>query len=974
MIYSFIVVLLLLVSCSEHPIAVEAPAITNKTKEELQDLYLEPMPQPLDILEDSVLSEFFLPFAPRTSSRASKGGFVVKSSECATLTCHRGGCEASYRPNGVRCGNKKTDVCDADDACDGNGNCVDLKSTALCREAVGECDPADYCDGIDNTCPDFKTSAGVKCGPPVDLENEPCDRKDQCDGQGNCVDLVFQSHKICEPGVEQECNPLDHCNGVDKTCPVTFAPAGKSCNTDATLDTCDLPDECDGDGTCVDLKTPAGTECEHAHGFCRPQAECDGTNSACISNFAPLGTPCGPTLEGECNELGLCEDGFQQVLDSCPNGTPPFVDNDNDTFSDDCDCNDNDPSIYLGTPCTAPDACFATICTQEGDDPPSCEQENFVDGTGCTNSTSSNACAEGGFCTSGTCVTEVAPSTTVCRASAGECDNTEFCDGTSTSCPPDSLLSAGTPCGNMQNNFCIAAQTCDGQSQDCAPDTTDIDGLVSNTSAGNCPTSTPTPICSEGLNYCMDKDLTDQTTNPKTVLIGEVGTSLPQYGTSISIHGDYAVVSEPNSDHFGTIFVYHFDSDTSAVPTLIATLYTPGRTADNNVVIEDFGRSVSLYNNRFAVGAPLADAYYDSNTSDSKCDMGDKNKSAGAVYVFRINGDNTISTEARLQGTNIGFPQDQQDNCQLETGEDDVLTSDSNFGYDVAISENYLVAGAPHDTSSTTGFAYIYTRNGDTWGAPQLIGSSLTDGQAQFGTSVAISPDENKIAFGAPFHDTDHDNNGNLQTYLRQGTLFYGPKSNITGENGGDRFGYDVSITNNLLLTGAPEYNDEGRIYLYSVLSDATLGDLTTFSPPDSNTSGQFFGATVSLDRSHNGHSFLVGSTQWEVSQGGGIGGSTYTYGYFSYYSVKQSLSSIVPSDFSLVSAQSGYEYNIFLDNGLIYSCQQDIELGNAVSNDSNRIAIGAVNYIDNTAGSCGFSSPDQANPIGAAAFQFFPY
>lgn len=971
--YSIIIGIFLFTSCAQH---LEQKAAPGKGEEGKKSTSIAEPRAPINLLDDTGLIEPFAPFWPYLGhgGGAKKIGFQ-EASQCAIIICKDTGCVTRFRSQGIPCGNKKIDVCDKDDACDGNGNCVDLKSNALCSEAKSICDPEDFCNGIDNFCPDTKTTAGVKCGEEVDFAAFPCDRVNECDGQGNCVDLVHQSYKICESGVESECNPLDHCDGIHKTCPNIFAAAGKSCNKEASFERCDLPDECDGQGHCIDQKALAGTVCEHAHDLCRPDAECDGVSPFCPETFAPVGTPCGALLLGTCDAEGLCRDNAQElVTDNCPAGTGSDPDNDQDTYSTACDCNDNDPTVYLGTPCSPASACFEDICTQESSNPPSCEPVNFANGTGCQNNNSNDPCAEGGYCSSGTCLTSISPSGTVCRASSDDCDETEFCDGVSTSCPSDALDPSGTPCGDMENNFCIAAQTCSGQSASCSAAVTYIDGIPSSSTASDCSGDTSKSICSVGVDYCMNPDLTNATNNPKTVLFGDEGVASPQFGISVSMHGDYAVVGEPGSAQLGTVFVYHFASPNTAVPTLIATIYSPGTDPQGNHVVEQFGTSVSLYNNRFAVGAPFADGYYDRNTADSDCDMGDKLQDVGAVYMYRINGDNTVTLEERLQGGNIGFPADQENNCDLEVGQDDLPGSDSNFGYDVALSDSYMVAGGPHNTNDTTGFIYVYTRNNEDWGSPQLIGSSVFDGGAQFGFSVAISPDGNKIAIGAPFHDTDHDNNGNFQTYVRQGTVFTGPQYNQTGLNGGDRLGYDVSITNTLLAVGVPQYNDRGGVYLFQVLDDATLGLDSFIDPIDSETDDQFFGASVSLDRSHNGHGLLIGAPTYAIQQGGGVGGSNYQYGYFAYFSVTQSLSNVVPADFVRLSAQSGYSYNVFNNNQSV-SCQQELQLGNSLANDSNRIAIGALGYTATNAGSCALSgSAGFSNPVGAVSFQFFPY
>lgn len=93
----------------------------------------------------------------------------------------------------------------------------------------------------------------------------------------------------------------------------------------------------------------------------------------------------------------------------------------------------------------------------------------------------------GGFCTDGVCCGSrcdgncescsaagacvPAPSTTVCRASAGLCDPVaERCDGTSGTCPADARAAAGTTCRAVAGT-CDVAETCDGSSAACPADT-----------------------------------------------------------------------------------------------------------------------------------------------------------------------------------------------------------------------------------------------------------------------------------------------------------------------------------------------------------------------------------------------------------------------------------------------------------------------------------------------------------------------
>src|SRR5207245_364761 len=81
-----------------------------------------------------------------------------------------------------------------------------------------------------------------------------------------------------------------------------------------------------------------------------------------------------------------------------------------------------------------------------------------------------------------------ASSSTVCRASAGQCDVAETCTGTSGACPADGFASASTSCtGGSQGGACDndAADHCTGSSNSCV-DVFRAASVTCRSSAGQC--------------------------------------------------------------------------------------------------------------------------------------------------------------------------------------------------------------------------------------------------------------------------------------------------------------------------------------------------------------------------------------------------------------------------------------------------------------------------------------------------------
>jgi hypothetical protein len=74
--------------------------------------------------------------------------------------------------------------------------------------------------------------------------------------------------------------------------------------------------------------------------------------------------------------------------------------------------------------------------------------------------------------TSVTCPADtVKASGTECRAAAaGGCDAAETCDGTSVTCPADTVKASGTECRAAAAGGCDVPETCDGTSVTCPAD------------------------------------------------------------------------------------------------------------------------------------------------------------------------------------------------------------------------------------------------------------------------------------------------------------------------------------------------------------------------------------------------------------------------------------------------------------------------------------------------------------------------
>jgi len=182
-----------------------------------------------------------------------------------------------------------------------------------------------------------------------------------------------------------------------------------------------------------------------------------------------------------------------------------------------------------------------------------------------------------------------------------------------------------------------------------------------------------------------------------------------------------------------------------------------------------FGWSVAVSGDTLVVGSP----FESSSAIGVNGNQTDNSTSAsGAVYAFVRNG-TTWSQQAYLKASNTE-------------------TNDM-FGYDVAVSGDTLVAGAPSEDSNATGVngnqadnstensgaAYVFVRNGTTWSQQAYLKASNTGASDAFGISVAVSSEtvivgsEARGNFGAAYVFVLNGGTWCQQAYIQSGSRDY---------------------------------------------------------------------------------------------------------------------------------------------------------------------------------------------------------
>lgn len=269
---------------------------------------------------------------------------------------------------------------------------------------------------------------------------------------------------------------------------------------------------------------------------------------------------------------------------------------------------------------------------------------------------------------------------------------------------------------------------------------------------------------------------------------------LNEFGWSVAISGDWAVVGDPSEEHplagegedrdnIGCAHVYHFNGvEWNHNIKLTASNGWGSPEAGGIGAGDEFGYSVAVDGDVIAIGAP-----------NQGIGAGSAN---GAVYIYEWDGANW--TETFLQA--------------------DVPVESSRFGSAVGVSGDYMVSGAPGVFNGAfEGYISLFHNDGN-WAVNTT--QSATDSQAgnMFGASVSIIP--NKLIVGAYGFNTK---TGKVYTYDYTQGMFE-TRFEASDKNIGDEFGYSCGLAENTLIVGAQkternhlEPAQEGTAYFYPI-------------------------------------------------------------------------------------------------------------------------------------------------------------
>jgi len=231
--------------------------------------------------------------------------------------------------------------------------------------------------------------------------------------------------------------------------------------------------------------------------------------------------------------------------------------------------------------------------------------------------------------------------------------------------------------------------------------------------------------------------------------------STGRLGYCADIQGDYAILGAPYTtvngvSQVGAAYIYYYDGTNWIEQQKLI--------ADDGVLSDEFGTSVTIHGTWAAVAAPRAD--FGGNTN------------RGAVYVFQFNGVEWVQTQKIIDvnggnGDNYGWSVS-MDDTQIaigvitdngDTGAIQIFTYDGTewllqhhvvpgggvsgdwFGSSVSINGSTMVVGSDSDTYiySSEGSVYFFTFDGVNWIQQQKLYCTVPGTDFRFGKSISLS-------------------------------------------------------------------------------------------------------------------------------------------------------------------------------------------------------------------------------------------
>ncbi|MDY7109093.1 MAG: C1 family peptidase, partial [Planctomycetota bacterium] len=396
-------------------------------------------------------------------------------------------------------------------------------------------------------------------------------------------------------------------------------------------------------------------------------------------------------------------------------------------------------------------------------------------------------------------------------------------------------------------------------------------------------------------------------------LLASDGAAGDEFGAAVAISGDVAVVGARDEDaggeDAGAAYVFRFDGSAWNEEAKL--------TASDGAAADIFGCGVAIDGDIIIVGAQDDD------------DLGDD---SGAAYIYRFDG--SLWEEGAKLLASDG-----------EAGDE--------FGCAVAISGDVVIIGAKSEGEggANAGAAYAYRFDGSEWVEEAKLVASDAQASDYFGHAVSIS--DEVVVVAAAWNDDLGDGAGAAYVYHFEEGLWT-ERAKLLASDGadGDKFGFDVGVSDETIIVGARSDDDlgssSGSMHLYRYLEPDWV-EVNKFLASDGAESDQF-GYAVAID----GNNGIVGA--YKDDDHGDSSGSAYLYDGLAGADCNENG---VPDDCDIADGTSG-DCN---GNGIPDEC--DIADGTSQDEDGNGIPDECV-CLGDLDGDWLVSTPDLLLLLGA--------
>ena len=346
---------------------------------------------------------------------------------------------------------------------------------------------------------------------------------------------------------------------------------------------------------------------------------------------------------------------------------------------------------------------------------------------------------------------------------------------------------------------------------------------------------------------------------PEQKVLSSDGAERDRFGLSASIDGDTAIIGAMGDLYSGSAYVY---VRSNGVWSEQAKL-----TASDAAQYDYFGSSVSIDGDTAVIGARYDDGNGNGNDSGSAyvyvrsngvwSEQQKLTASDGAQedYFGRsvsIDGDTAVISGVTGQGLGSGTAYVYVRSNGVWSEQQKLTASDGvaydGFGFEVSISGDTAVIGAPREMTNESGSAYVYVRSNGVWSEQAKLIASDGAVNHYFGSSVSLDGDTAVIgAYGDDDNGNGNDS-GSAYVYVRSNGV-WSEQQKLTASDTAeyDRFGNRVSINGDIAAIGTYANCDcdfPRPTYVY-VRSNGVWSEQAIL-----NDGGEYddFGSSVSID------------------------------------------------------------------------------------------------------------------------------